>query len=393
MLSVSLESARRRMTKCTRRGKLQSYIYNPKESPTDQLISPSIDTLRCLNSNNLGSSMVSRNSIDATSKAKGGPASTWNLNPTVTHLLTTYWCASAPSTVPRASALKKTPKPYNRIYGTPMPACNARNRPTVAPIVLSHPCLARASHPTLSPSNTCRPHHPHIVPRHMRRSRPSSLINRRCPAPRNSPNPCPCKEWSTHWLCRVRNNGPVTGSILSTRWIWCPRPITPICPLTISSYHRLCSIARYPWTACHKGHIWIPRMTMRISTSSSIQILRRLPRSEPCSPPPFFFLSLKGYFLLDPFGPFFLTPYDVMHVYYTCSDFLSLLFWGYFPPRSLWLDSGAIGILITSVQCTGFSGFGVSVILFLFFCVIFSGVLKRGFQAASILVYFFFLSF
>lgn len=79
-----------------------------------------------------------------------------------------------------------------------------------------------------------------------------------------------------------------------------------------------------------------------------------------------------------------------MHVYYTCSDFLSLLFWGYFPPRSLWLDSGAIGILITSVQCTGFSGFGVSVILFLFLCVIFSGVLKRGFQAASILVYFFF---
>lgn len=32
MPSVSLESARRRMTKCTRRGKLQSYIHNPKES-------------------------------------------------------------------------------------------------------------------------------------------------------------------------------------------------------------------------------------------------------------------------------------------------------------------------------------------------------------------------
>lgn len=69
-----------------------------------------------------------------------------------------------------------------------------------------------------------------------------------------------------------------------------------------------------------------------------------------------------------------------MHVYYTCSAILSLLFssGAIFPRKFCWLDSGAIGILITSVQWIGFGDleFVLSTLGGFF------GFLKRGFKKA-----------
>lgn len=86
-----------------------------------------------------------------------------------------------------------------------------------------------------------------------------------------------------------------------------------------------------------------------------------------------------------------------MHVYYTCSGFSLSSLLGLFSPKVFL--TGSRRNRDPNHLCTVhrlFGDFGVSVILCRFFLgVIFSGVLKRGFKEASILVFvgfFFYLS-
>lgn len=99
---------------------------------------------------------------------------------------------------------------------------------------------------------------------------------------------------------------------------------------------------------------------------------------------PFLFLG-GGYFLLD---SFFLTPYDVMHVYYTCSAFLSLFSSGAIFPQGLLTgfrrNRDPNHLCIVYRVCFLFLrdfiwSFGLLSFYFIYW-FIFSGVLKRGFQ-------------